>query len=99
MGDLLVHALHLWRPRHRSVHDTRSDHKWAWLWNDHDNYFTLLASLAQLGSLEACSDLSCAGGDYSIADGWEGRVVSCSENCRLCHEFDLFAREIGIRNY
>ena len=33
-----------------------------------------------------------------IVDGWDGRVVFCSEDCRLRHEFELFAWELGIRN-
>jgi hypothetical protein len=44
-------------------------------------------------------DLPCAGGICGRVDGWEGRVVFCSEDCRLSREFELFAWELGIRNY
>ena len=44
-------------------------------------------------------NLSCAGDACGVANGWDGRAVYCSEDCRLHHEFELFAWEIGIRNY
>jgi len=44
-------------------------------------------------------NLSCIGDICGRVDGWEGRAVFCSENCRLSREFKLFAREMGKRNY
>ena len=43
-------------------------------------------------------DLPCTGGTYGDADGWEERAVYCNEDCRLRHQFELFAWELGIRN-
>ena len=53
MGDLLVHALHLWKPHRRSaraLHRCRRGLGWGNL----GNYYALLASLTQLNNLEAC---------------------------------------------
>ena len=43
-------------------------------------------------------NLPCAGDACGDADGWEGRVVYCSQDCRLRRKFELFAWELEIRN-
>ena len=53
-------------------------------------------SLPQPAQVHA--DLPCAGDACGDVDGWLGRDVYCSEDCRLRHEFELFAWELGIRN-
>jgi hypothetical protein len=48
---------------------------------------------------QECGDLLCAGGVCGRANGGEGRAVFCSKDCRLSRAFELFAWEMGIRNY
>ena len=43
-------------------------------------------------------NLPCVGEACGDADGWEGRAVYYSEDCRLHHEFKFFTWELGIRN-
>jgi len=43
-------------------------------------------------------NLLCVGGACGDVDGWEGRAMYCSEDCRLRCEFELFEWELGIRN-
>jgi hypothetical protein len=47
-------------------------------------------------SAQVCGDLPCVGDACGDADRWEGRVVYCSEDCRLHHEFELFTWELRI---
>ena len=39
-------------------------------------------------------DLPCVGGVCGYADGWEGRALYCSEDCRLCLEIELLQRRL-----
>jgi hypothetical protein len=47
---------------------------------------------------QVCHDLPCVGGACDDADGWEGRAVYCSEDCRLHQEIHFFEWEFGIRD-
>ena len=49
-------------------------------------YNTTWGRLSLLPPVQVHGDLACIGGACGDVDGWEGRVVYCSEDCRLHQE-------------
>ena len=61
-------------------------------------YNTTWGQLSLPSPAQVRCDLPCTGGACDDADGWEGRVVYCSEDCRLHQEIYFFKWEFGIRD-